>query len=637
MDTPSFINILDDSPHATLLDAVRGRQDRFTVLPLLEAELHRSSLRLQRLKEHRNILASPMYSLHPEILAQILTVAARDNDELFDLRWTRFMLVCRRWHNVAKDIRSLWSSIELNVGRPYPRRGSPNMIDGDDLDVRRVESQRFRAGLSPLTVRLRLHGVVPPAKLPYARMFWIPSRLASLDVSADTAHLDGVVSSMAPHEHTLLQDLTMTCLQTRRDIAGTREIEEVLSRLLSDKLPRLRHLSIAGILFHPSSLRGGLRSLRIRVYATIPMDLQDLLSALSRCPELEVLSLSLPKGLRDESTPTSITVPMVHLQDIAVECPVQICIIIFQTLISIPAAARIAVAAGLVEEIAPILELAAYLRDHAARENAPAIRSVAMTKFPSLRDFPDLALDGGVPPPPPPAISRFQVGIVAHQRSNAREARALHHPLAHQDARYIGLDAQVSPSLEREYMGGVLQLWPLSRATHLDLRFTQIFRENVAMFLANLPALTTVILRPESTDSLAFITTLRAQLQGDGRRAVAHIIFDAQELDRHYSRPSFHMSHTTTPRVLARRTLIRVLCYCKAASRAGVPLDTVEIVNEPQEGSQSLVHGVPGEVNWEELYQDLEIGFVYGGILHSARRELDGMKWDFFKHAVYAE
>ena len=98
MATREFKNALADVPQASLLDAVRGDQDRLITLPLLDAELRRSSHRLQRLKEYRNAFASPAYRLQPELLSTLFIIYARDNNELFDLRWTKLLLVCRRWY-----------------------------------------------------------------------------------------------------------------------------------------------------------------------------------------------------------------------------------------------------------------------------------------------------------------------------------------------------------------------------------------------------------------------------------------------------------------------------------------------------------------------------------------------------------
>ncbi|KZV73745.1 hypothetical protein PENSPDRAFT_540255, partial [Peniophora sp. CONT] len=73
--------------------------------------LQRSSSRLQRLKEYRNTLTSPFYNLLPEILSYIFFIYAQDNNELFNLRWARLLLVCRRWHEVGLTTPKLWSFI----------------------------------------------------------------------------------------------------------------------------------------------------------------------------------------------------------------------------------------------------------------------------------------------------------------------------------------------------------------------------------------------------------------------------------------------------------------------------------------------------------------------------------------------
>ena len=76
---------------------------------------------------------------------------------------------------------------------------------------------------------------------------------------------------------------------------------------------------------------------------------------------------------------------------------------------------------------------------------------------------------------------------------------------------------------------------------------------------------------------------------------------------------------------------MQVLAYCADAARAGMPLSTVEIIDDSGDTDyrilgvynedSKLEHGDEGEAtcgwNWNELYRDLQVGFVYEGVLYN--------------------
>ena len=74
---------------------------------------------------------------------------------------------------------------------------------------------------------------------------------------------------------------------------------------------------------------------------------------------------------------------------------------------------------------------------------------------------------------------------------------------------------------------------------------------------------------------------------------------------------------------------MQILMYCEEAARAGVPVETVEIVNDIGEPRLRIVGSIE-DVDWSELYVDLKNGFVYDGVLHSRLPDRDGREWDSF-------
>ncbi|KZV68929.1 hypothetical protein PENSPDRAFT_753782 [Peniophora sp. CONT] len=211
MDNRAFKNLLCDGPHTGLLEAIDGGQDHRVLRSLLDDELRRSASRLQRLKEYRNAITSPMYRLHPEILSNILYIYAKDNNELFDLRWTRLLFVCRRWHDIAMRTLSLWSFIDIGIAEESIYAVSHSKNECDARDVRRIEMQRSRAAFSPLTIRMSLYSMLSETKLAYASMYWNPSSLRSLTLNGEDFYVDKVVRVLASHQHATLETLELHC------------------------------------------------------------------------------------------------------------------------------------------------------------------------------------------------------------------------------------------------------------------------------------------------------------------------------------------------------------------------------------------------------------------------------------------
>ncbi|KZV64428.1 hypothetical protein PENSPDRAFT_588394, partial [Peniophora sp. CONT] len=121
MDIGFLKSLLCDQPHPDILSRLETDVGGYEcILPLLDDEIQRSSARLQRLREYRNALSSPMYTLLPELLSRIFFIYAFDNDSLYDVRWTKLMFVCRRWRDVALHTPELWSFVQLNDPRQGP-------------------------------------------------------------------------------------------------------------------------------------------------------------------------------------------------------------------------------------------------------------------------------------------------------------------------------------------------------------------------------------------------------------------------------------------------------------------------------------------------------------------------------------
>ena len=129
---------------------------------------HELGLSFQCSNQPRDALVAPVDHLYPEILSEIFYAYAEDYDELFSLRWTRLLLVCRRWHDIALNTQSLWSFMNIGCAVPIGELSHPDIHALDSTDIRRIETQRARAWSFPLTLKMRLYSPISDAKVALA-------------------------------------------------------------------------------------------------------------------------------------------------------------------------------------------------------------------------------------------------------------------------------------------------------------------------------------------------------------------------------------------------------------------------------------------------------------------------------------
>lgn len=625
MDHHTFRALLCEGPQLSLLDAIDNGQDHQAVVTLLEAELQRSSSRLQRLKEHRNALTSPMYRMHPEILSNIFYIYAQDNNELYDLRWTRLLFVCRRWHDIAINILKLWSFIDVGPTlETTPYGGGSDKQEREARDVRRIELQRSRAALSPLTIRMGLYSHLSEAKLAYTSLFWHSSSLFSLSVSGDNVYVDKIIRILASQTHGILRTLQLHCFLDS-DPSVSAGMQSSLEAALKTNTPKLSHLAITGLPFDWSLIQG-LRSLHIAYMNNIPLSftLQNTIDALCRCPRLESLAIKLPSGSLSEIALSSAAVPLPCIDAIVLSASTEVCTQLLQAL-HIPSSTKLITSHIDGADDATLPPLVSCIGSHASRDDSPVIRSIAMTftRIPAMIDDEEF----GVP-------NESQLGIFG-QTSHVRIERGLVHRwfytwnmLDRHRFPHIGIESRIPVASEAQVLRSALQSWPLSSATRVDFRLadSEFSLDHLDIVFAELPGITTVVVRPQSRAVQALLDILHRQLHQHGRRVLANIIFDCAGVFHH--RTHAVVNDTPPPTgVLARRTIMRTLLYCAEAARLGVPMSTVEIVNEPHEVRDRLIGHVE-EVDWSELYEHLDDGLVYEGVMHSRKLALDETEWD---------
>ncbi|VDC04438.1 unnamed protein product [Peniophora sp. CBMAI 1063] len=607
MNTSALKDLLCDEPDSTLLEAVNGNRDHRALLPLLDAEIQRSSSRLQRLREYRNSLASPIHNLLPEILSHIFFIYAQDNDELFNMRWARLLLVCRRWRDIGMLTPKLWSFMDLFAA--YYDEWDEASARKEARDAQRVRAQMARVGLAPTTVKLTLHLNLSEPKRACLPMFWIPSALQSFHLNGINAPFHEVIDVFVKHQHSSLAHFAAYQLVPAGPFDdAARAVTPLPDDILKVNLPRLRELSLAGFRFNWTFIHD-LRVLNVEYYPEndLSSTLRDISDALTRCSALEELWLILhSEGDGSMISSFSQTVWLPNAQIISLQGPAGFCLGLLEALTDLPCTSQLRVSPlhppSLTSNDVCNSPLLSYLTSHARRVDAPTMRAVSLVNQ--------------------PLAGMYQTGVSGYaqvDRCLDPEYMSNHHgqPSSHihfSTRRHIQDAPLPTPEVEH-IMRHIIRTWNFTNVTHFDLRLAG-WDPDIPWqhLLAELPSVTTIIMRPEQPTSPRLVLGfLHEQLQTHGRRVVPNIVFDAQKVNPYVSHAELSLE------TLARRTLMHTLMYCAAAARAGVPLETVEIINdlEPSRFKARVLEPTIASFVWSGLYQDLSTGFIYCGVLHN--------------------
>lgn len=198
-------------------------------------------------------------------------------------------------------------------------------------------------------------------------MFWDPDRVFSLDISGDSTFIERFVRSMVPYQHTRLKSLTLHSYPYPSSLNERPVIRLPLQQMMSSHVTHLQHLSLSGISSDLSSLHG-LRSLRLLLdNLTMHVDLQEIMLVLTRCPQLEALSIVLPLHFQPDTRVTSVDVPMIHRRNMVVQGTAQLCASLLQALATLPASAKIYAVTDSAAGSPAIPVLVSYLSDSTLR------------------------------------------------------------------------------------------------------------------------------------------------------------------------------------------------------------------------------------------------------------------------------
>ncbi|KAJ7282924.1 hypothetical protein C8J57DRAFT_54964 [Mycena rebaudengoi] len=225
------------------------------------------------LKSTRNAL-SPIFRLPTEVLSCIFTeYALQPERALFTLKWTKVMLVCRRWHALAVSLQPLWSNI--NVYGPS--------------ELWRMDMQLYHSGVAPLTVMFALYSMKDKGM---RRILEHSARIRHLQVGGEKNHMLAFVKDLPPYEFQILRSLSL--IPDGKDVANPRPVFP--EEMLLGGLPNLKKLTLRDFDVPFKSLRA-LESLKLRRCfdsdTSAPPSFASLLSVLESSPRLKTLEFEL--------------------------------------------------------------------------------------------------------------------------------------------------------------------------------------------------------------------------------------------------------------------------------------------------------------------------------------------------------
>ncbi|KAJ7282925.1 hypothetical protein C8J57DRAFT_1710985 [Mycena rebaudengoi] len=370
-----------------------------------------------------NLPATPS-NLPTELLSRIFTEYALQDSArpLSTLRWTRVMLVCKRWHAVAITVQPLWSDIDTFTQRVRA--------------LQRLKTQLDRSGAAQLTVNLNLYST------DHARVVLEHStRIRSLEVSGDTKWILALVEDLPKHEFRILRSLSLT-----PDFDELYDTRPVLPEEMC-RLPPLRELVLHDFDLPFKSVRG-LESLRLfrcsEAGTSAKPSFDTLLCVLESSPRLKTLQLELLQFDLGDSAQDYRNVELPSLEFLSLLEPVARCTALLTHLI-FPGSTCLMLRPIWVSTGADIEDLLVSVRKH--------VHSSAPT--------PLLQIHSAELTPSPIAVAAAYCDFIFWPQTDA----------LHLDRVRAPLRIDVHPSSEhelREIMARVLDVVPHEGITHLD-------------------------------------------------------------------------------------------------------------------------------------------------------------------------
>ncbi|KAJ7690259.1 hypothetical protein B0H17DRAFT_1065318 [Mycena rosella] len=344
--TPALLNPTDSTPDETLA----GSSPFQNKIASLDEKIAWHYEQISVLKAERNALP-PIHRLPNELLALVLVMYAIESESLSTLKWTKTMLVCRRWYDLALVPHALWGHIDLGWNR------NPS----------RLRLQLERSGVAPLEIK-----VLACDNLRYTRaIFDNSSRVESVELAGEAKYIHHFVHNLDNHIFPCLRSL---CLEpgVKEDDALEEPVLALPDSVFEGGMPCLRELKLRSIHVPWGTLRDleGL-SLTGDIHFARPgiPTFTDLLAMLRACPQLRDLTLDfLIPSLTLDVHHDAVELPF--LTSMSLRAPLADCTALLNHL-SFPATATITLYPGGIHAGADAAEILIPVRKHVRAPSSP--------------------------------------------------------------------------------------------------------------------------------------------------------------------------------------------------------------------------------------------------------------------------
>ncbi|KAJ7210085.1 hypothetical protein GGX14DRAFT_565874 [Mycena pura] len=492
------------------------------------------------LKAKANAL-TPISTLPNEIISKIFGMYAFSSLPSFDLKWSRIMLVCRRWYGIALAGQFLWSFIQ--VSSSY-RTG-------------RVRKQLELSGAAPLTVKIHSvnSSLYAPLLLQHAE------RLLEVELTGMAITVLDFMNSLPNYKLPLLRALNLDPSYKRDELPEGTSIT-LPESLFDGRAPRLTQLRLSSIPVNWNILRG-LHSLSLKeAFNTNRGDsLANLLSLLeASSPTLTHVKLAGlladPLSLQSYSIVSLPVMEFLWIQD-----NVALCNQLLRHLI-LPPTARILVYGYGIRSGPDIADLLVPIRKHV---RSPAATTLRCLQFNS-------------------SDSR---GTPANFMVCAFTAVTAPNMLEYDKANFTVNSHPTTENTLRQIMSKVLKALPSATITHLDCRCaTQLTVTSWKAAIALLPALEMIYIFVNSAATKLFTALVELSECGGVYPPLRHIHLHAFV----WKHRSDEDNDVVTPVLDALRLFLRT------RHARGTPLEVLEI----EEEVPSLAMR---EEEWEALFE----------------------------------
>ncbi|KAJ7110580.1 hypothetical protein C8R44DRAFT_800252 [Mycena epipterygia] len=392
------------------------------------------------LKAKANSL-TPISTLPNELISKVFEEHAFLLGLPFDLKWSKVMLVCRRWHQVALSEQALWGFIEVSYSRNF----------------KRIRMQLERSGVAPLTVKI----ASLDSQL-YASMLLVHAeRLRHVDLRGQAINILGFMNLIPQHSFPLLQSIKLDPSYKWEEVADG--VPTAFPDAVFDgRAPNLTSLELSHISVNWSLLRD-LRRLSLTTGHGIiqPSTFSLFLSVLQASPSLTYLKLGsvMPAQIPLQSYPV---VSLPRLEFIWIQDFVERCNELLRH-INIPPSARISVYGFGIRSGSDIADLLVPVRKHVRAPSAPTLRCLQLDATEGMRS--NFMVSAFTATTAPSALQYDQATILINT-----------HP--------------PTESALRQIMTKILKALPCATITHLDCRgATHLTVASWKTALALLPAL----------------------------------------------------------------------------------------------------------------------------------------------------